>query len=601
MPVVSGNDNKGKYYKVENVDTKYYVSDHGEEEAKKLAKVQEFAIYGETNEYWYDYEFFEEYNGEYTDEEVSFYYDLITNQDCEYYSQYELNEIDLIPTDAMADNARRGLEVRSSKPQSQRGGTAVGLARARQLINKQNLSPSTVRRMLSYFQRHEVDKQGETWDEQGKGWQAWQFWGGDEGFAWAKRKVAQLDAESEKSSKHKYEESYVINTKNGYIELKDEVETNQARAGRTRIKMVAHEIYPSDSDYNKNGLSWQEPYVSQNIESAIGMPYVVQFLDDTKTIPVGHGTMKHDEDGMVCFPDSESVGSVQNAYIGKVEINGVEKSAMITEGYLYNQRYPNFVKWLKDQTNSGDTIKGSIEINGKGDSKIIEYANGKYDAGGRLRMGRIPSIYDYSGMAILYLEEPSDDTAEMLEINKNMEGEQAMDFKKMYEEQVEKNAKLESDIKAIQKEKSEIQEAVVNANKELEEVKTEKVKVETELNTLKDDKEKVDIELNAFKEAEKKSEVKKYFEEEVSKNGFTEEEMSELNAFVESVDLDGLKAKESELCVKKVKAQAEINAKKKTEEKTEEKIEETEVNNFMFSTDTEESSDKTELDMFNIK
>lgn len=102
------------------------------------------------------------------------------------------------PTQAMADNARRALEVRASKPPSQRGMTSVGIARARQLMGKENLSEDTVRRMSSFFARHEVDKRGETWDEQGKGWQAWMGWGGDEGKTWADAIVRRLD-KAEKS------------------------------------------------------------------------------------------------------------------------------------------------------------------------------------------------------------------------------------------------------------------------------------------------------------------------------------------------------------------------------------------------------------------
>ena len=87
----------------------------------------------------------------------------------------------------MADNARQALEVRRIKPMSERGMTSVGLARARDISNRVELSADTVQRMLSFFARHEVDKQGSTWDEKGKGWQAWNGWGGDEGYAWAKK------------------------------------------------------------------------------------------------------------------------------------------------------------------------------------------------------------------------------------------------------------------------------------------------------------------------------------------------------------------------------------------------------------------------------
>jgi phage gp29-like protein len=103
------------------------------------------------------------------------------------YSQVESAAAGFQPTAAMADNARQALEVRRIKPMSERGMTSVGLARARDISNRVELSADTVQRMVSFFSRHEVDKQGSTWDEKGKGWQAWNGWGGDEGYAWAKK------------------------------------------------------------------------------------------------------------------------------------------------------------------------------------------------------------------------------------------------------------------------------------------------------------------------------------------------------------------------------------------------------------------------------
>jgi HK97 family phage major capsid protein len=100
------------------------------------------------------------------------------------------------PPEAVADNARMALEVRAEKPPSQRGMTPVGLARARQLANRQPVSVATLRRMASYFARHEVDKDGATWEEQGKGWQAWMGWGGDEGWAWARRIIEAEDTKA---------------------------------------------------------------------------------------------------------------------------------------------------------------------------------------------------------------------------------------------------------------------------------------------------------------------------------------------------------------------------------------------------------------------
>lgn len=109
------------------------------------------------------------------------------------------SHIDFTPPKGAQEAGKRALEVRASKPQSQRGMTSVGIARARDLANGKAMSPDTVKRMLNYFTRHEVDKQGSTWSDQGKGWQAWHGWGGDAGFSWAKKVVRQMNTADSKT------------------------------------------------------------------------------------------------------------------------------------------------------------------------------------------------------------------------------------------------------------------------------------------------------------------------------------------------------------------------------------------------------------------
>jgi len=106
--------------------------------------------------------------------------------------------IDFTPPQGARDAAKRALDVREGKPSSQRGMTPVGIARARDLQNGVKMSPDTIRRMKAFFDRHEVDKKGATWDEQGKGWQAWNGWGGDAGYAWARKVVGQMEARDKK-------------------------------------------------------------------------------------------------------------------------------------------------------------------------------------------------------------------------------------------------------------------------------------------------------------------------------------------------------------------------------------------------------------------
>jgi len=109
------------------------------------------------------------------------------------------SHIDFKPPKGAQEAAKRALEVRADKPESQRGMTPVGIARARDLSNGQTLSPDTVKRMLAYFTRHEVDKQGKTWSDQGKGWQAWNGWGGDAGYSWARKVVKQMKSADDKA------------------------------------------------------------------------------------------------------------------------------------------------------------------------------------------------------------------------------------------------------------------------------------------------------------------------------------------------------------------------------------------------------------------
>lgn len=104
--------------------------------------------------------------------------------------------INFTPPAGVRAEARQGLEWRR---EYKRGGTAVGIARARDLANGKQVSPSTISRMVRFFARHEVDKQGEGFSpgEQGypsNGRIAWALWGGDPGKAWAGKVQRQMKA-----------------------------------------------------------------------------------------------------------------------------------------------------------------------------------------------------------------------------------------------------------------------------------------------------------------------------------------------------------------------------------------------------------------------
>jgi hypothetical protein len=98
------------------------------------------------------------------------------------------------PTEGMASAAKRALKW---KEEGRPGGTIIGVTRANQLKNRENLSESVVLRMHSFFSRHAVDKQatGFSSGEEGfpsKGRVAWDLWGGDSGESWSQQKRDQI-------------------------------------------------------------------------------------------------------------------------------------------------------------------------------------------------------------------------------------------------------------------------------------------------------------------------------------------------------------------------------------------------------------------------
>jgi len=119
-------------------------------------------------------------------------------------SEYENKALpDLTPPAAVRDAAAQGLAWREEYG---RGGTAVGVARARDLMNGRTLSADTIGRMVSYFARHEIDKQAEGFNDGEPGFPsagriAWELWGGDAGRDWSNEMAAAIEqAESETDS-----------------------------------------------------------------------------------------------------------------------------------------------------------------------------------------------------------------------------------------------------------------------------------------------------------------------------------------------------------------------------------------------------------------
>jgi hypothetical protein len=179
------------------------------------------------------------------------------------------------PPKGVQEEAELGLKMRREHG---RGGTAVGVARARNLANGDGIPLETINRMVSYFARHEVDlKSPKNRDRgadgyPGAGLIAWKLWGGDAGKRWANS----IASRNKKSDIEKASKAYLENA----LQLAKEALPNwayskihqaarskaggQARTAKAKYKVVSllmlSQIRPSvlgQMDNKELGQVWE--------------------------------------------------------------------------------------------------------------------------------------------------------------------------------------------------------------------------------------------------------------------------------------------------------------------------------------------------------
>ena len=152
------------------------------------------------------------------------------------------------PTAGMKAAAKRAIRWKE-QGKATGAGTAVGWTRAGQLARGETLSLSTVKRMYSFFSRHEVDKKGKDFyntSNPSNGRIMWDAWGGDAGFSWS-RKIVEREKNMKKTitTNDMAEEikdilDDVVNPIDTVVEIDDDNEIKKAlRAEVTREQMAA--------------------------------------------------------------------------------------------------------------------------------------------------------------------------------------------------------------------------------------------------------------------------------------------------------------------------------------------------------------------------
>lgn len=235
------------------------------------------------------------------------------------------------PTDGMKTEAQRGLDWRS---EFGRGGTEVGIARARDIVNGRDLSDDTVKRMYSFFSRHEVDKQAEGFRPGENGYPsngriAWALWGGDAGFSWARDKVKSMDNRAAPDE----------------LKVGDFVEWNSSGGmARGRIEHIMREgtLGVPDSDFSINATE-EDPAAliriyrdGEETETLVGHRFStlkkiasIRGYEDARPYPNEHAARLNDPDKYVRFRrDNDAGGPGIDFIYGILAAGGTELQAI---------------------------------------------------------------------------------------------------------------------------------------------------------------------------------------------------------------------------------------------------------------------------------
>lgn len=286
-----------------------------------------------------------------------------------------------------------------------------------------------------------------------------------------------------------------------------EISKRASKGGRVPIKIALLKIHEDATETNLNGLHWDETYINNAMDSAKMMPICAEFCDEQKETPLGHGLTGEvvNDSGIKepVFENSETVGVIEDTSIETVSINNVDTKVLCGNGYLFNQRYPNFVKWVRNNFALGK-VDTSIEIMGleTNDNKI------KYLEDNPTNEFRTPTEFVFSGTAILSVQ-PSDSNAVVLEV-------------------AQKNNKEET-IKMDEKElKALIQSTIAETNSKNDEL----MKQISELNSQIEEKDNTISELNATVEQVQKAldDLKKEHETYWTERDALEKELGKLKA-----------------------------------------------------------------------
>jgi len=297
------------------------------------------------------------------------------------------------PTQGMVEEAKKGLAWRK---EFGRGGTLIGVARARDIVNEKNLSLDTVKRMKSFFARHEVDKKAEGYRPGEKGYPsngriANALWGGDAGKTWANKIVEQANKEKERMEVKELATRHVLEveeTENEYIvafakakaeEVAEEPETEMAEEERkATVEPLSFRVgevergwhYDKEKDDRRVRLAWSS---QSPVEREFGYEVLGHSEDEIDLSFARSGRMPL----LLDHDMRQQIGVVENVNLDSSA--GVARATVrFGKGVLAEEVYQDVVDGIRTNVSVGYSVKGMSPTEEEIDGRTVFRVNAWY-------------------------------------------------------------------------------------------------------------------------------------------------------------------------------------------------------------------------------
>ena len=248
------------------------------------------------------------------------------------------------PTKGMVEQAQQGLDLRREHG---RGGTQVGISRARDIVNGKNLSESTVKRMFSFFSRHEVDKEAEGFSPGEDGYPsngviAWKLWGGDAGFSWSRAIVERLKKEEERQASAPIKKSLQAKADEHNEEYGDDPKRKTNVGTLEKVYMRGRGAFESNPGSVRPSVKTPEQWGLARVNSFLFALRNLKFRSgkhDTDLLPKAHPLSSEENSDRIANMDTEArhikdIRETDDSYIVEFGKSMPEPEEVQENGYM---------------------------------------------------------------------------------------------------------------------------------------------------------------------------------------------------------------------------------------------------------------------------